>query len=109
MDRYLDICTWSDCGKGCPSDKPYTLTTDTGGPYSDNNRCKWYDTEFGIKYDLRKLCCPKKDSFRNCKWKRGGYCSEQCSNGQITLDLDPQGTGYVGLCHNGKPLYLAGS
>ncbi|KAF2223854.1 hypothetical protein BDZ85DRAFT_296016 [Elsinoe ampelina] len=108
--RFLDICTWSDCDKSCPSDKQNVLTFDTGGPRS-NPRCdaegsigpkrnEMYDATKGAP-GFRKLCCPKPDSFKNCQWKGAKVCSEQCDNGQITLDLDPRGPGEK-TCDNGR-------
>lgn len=106
MKRYLDICTWSKCGGSCPSDKPHVLTTDSGGPRGARERCSYSSDDYGIYYETRKLCCPKKDSFKNCKWKKGGICSEQCNNGQITLDLDPEADGYGARCHNGMSYFF---
>ena len=115
LKRYLDVCTWTKCNAACPSDKQNVLTVDSGGDIN-NNRCdgfvdngiwaspdsegKWDDPKTGSSYH-RKLCCPKKDSFKNCEWKSGKTCSEQCSDDQITLDLDPQGPG-VNQCGFGK-------
>lgn len=102
-DQYMNICTWTECGRDpkCPDDKPHKFTTDTGGPRG-NQRCLFWDTDIGHISEHRKLCCPKEDSFTNCHWRRGGYCSEQCSNGQVTLDLDPAGGGLGATCHNGR-------
>lgn len=119
MQQYLDICTWTKCGESCPSDKQNVLTTDSGGPRDEGNRCDgykdgdvftnpsgqsddWKDPTKGTK-NHRKLCCPKADSFKNCGWKNSKVCSEQCGQGQITLDLDPQGQGGY-YCDNGKLL-----
>lgn len=117
MQQYLDICTWTKCGDSCPSDKQHVLTTDSGGPRDEGPRCDgytdgdvftnpsgqsddWKDPTKGTA-NHRKLCCPKADSFKNCDWKDSKVCSEQCGQGQITLDLDPQGQGGY-YCDNGK-------
>jgi hypothetical protein len=116
MQQYLDICTWTECGGSCPSDKQNVLTIDSGGPKGAGKRCDDYDPNDIITnpagysdddYDPkkgskahRKLCCPEKDSFKNCSWKSGKGCSQRCDNGQITLDLDPQGKGGR-YCDNG--------
>ncbi|RSL40913.1 hypothetical protein CEP54_015977 [Fusarium duplospermum] len=105
MKKYLEICTWSSCGGSCPPERPHVLTTDTGGPLGGKRCRQSVDFESGAMwYAKRKLCCPKKDSFKNCNWKYGSFCSQQCGNGQITLDLDPQGPGtrIGGFCHNGR-------
>ncbi|RSL95244.1 hypothetical protein CDV31_013975 [Fusarium ambrosium] len=105
MKKYLEICTWSSCGGSCPPERPHVLTTDTGGPLGGKRCRQSVDFESGaMSYAKRKLCCPKKDSFKNCNWKSGNFCSQQCGNGQITLDLDPQGPGTSigGFCHNGR-------
>ncbi|KAF4212956.1 hypothetical protein CNMCM5878_000587 [Aspergillus fumigatiaffinis] len=117
MQQYLDICTWTECGGSCPSDKQNVLTIDSGGPKGAGKRCDDYDPNDIITnpagysdddYDPkkgskahRKLCCPEKDSFKNCSWKSGKGCSQRCDNGQITLDLDPQGKGGR-YCDNGR-------
>lgn len=110
-DRYLDICTWSECNEGCPNDKPHVLTTDTGGPKS-NSRCSNPDGGNGgggSPFDPepsagnRKLCCPREDSFKNCKWSSGKVCSTTCPVNQITLDTDPRGPKANGhTCDNGR-------
>lgn len=123
MKRYLEICSWTKCGEKCPNDKQNVLTWDSGGPIDGGPRCDNHQPdgdpfEDNPEEDLttegdpedptkgtegkRKLCCPKPDSFKNCSWKKGKYCSEQCGKGQFTLDLDPQGQGGK-YCHNGKP------
>ncbi|KAF5557753.1 glycosyl hydrolase family 18 [Fusarium napiforme] len=111
MEQYMDICTWTKCGGTCPSDKQHVLTVDSGGPADENERCSddfvngafdddAQDPSKGQK-SRRKLCCPKKDSFSNCSWRSANVCSRQCDNGQITLDLDPQGMGGA-FCGNGR-------
>ncbi|KAF5980123.1 glycoside hydrolase family 18 protein [Fusarium bulbicola] len=108
---YMDICTWTKCGGTCPSDKQHVLTVDSGGPAGENERCSndfvngafdddAQDPNKGQK-SRRKLCCPNKDSFSNCSWRSANVCSRQCDNGQITLDLDPQGMGGA-YCGNGR-------
>lgn len=92
------------------------LTWDSGGPSGQGDRCDGQsnsaplsdEVEAGDASDAakgtdgkRKLCCPKSDSFTGCEWKSSKVCSEQCSDGQITLDLDPQGKGGK-YCNNGK-------
>ena len=108
MERYLDICTWSDCNKECPSEKPHILTTDTGGPKA-NKRCSGDASRGGDPINLeappgtRSLCCPKEDSFKNCHWESKKVCSGSCSIDQITLDLDPRGPKGDGRsCDNGR-------
>jgi chitinase len=105
MKRYLDICTWTECDKPCPSDKPHQLTTDTGGP-KDNSRCGWKgsgDPFSGEGTGFRRLCCPKENSFGNCNWESGKVCSSTCALGKITLDLDPRGEDpRSSSCHNGR-------
>ncbi|KAF5974968.1 glycoside hydrolase family 18 [Fusarium coicis] len=103
MEQYMDICTWTKCGGTCPSDKQHVLTVDTGGPADENERCSDNFVNGAFDDDAqdpnkcqksrRKLCCSKKDSFSNCSWRSANGCSRQCDNGQITLDLDPQGMG----------------
>lgn len=116
MQQYLDICTWTECGASCPADKQHVLTVDSGGAIG-NTRCDDYvngdvftnpagyssDDDDPTKGDKshRKLCCPAADSFKNCGWKSSKVCSEQCDNGQITLDLDPQGQGGY-YCDDGR-------
>jgi len=110
MERYLDICTWSECNEGCPIDKPNVLTTDTGGPKS-NSRCSApgsggggspFDPSGGTA-GVRKLCCPREDSFQNCEWSSSKVCSSTCAINQITLDLDPRGPDpKSSTCGNGR-------
>ncbi|OAL51441.1 hypothetical protein IQ07DRAFT_586945 [Pyrenochaeta sp. DS3sAY3a] len=105
MERYLKICDWTECGKSCPSNKPYTLTTDTGGP-KKNPRCGWEgsgDPFSGEGTGIRRLCCPREKSFGNCEWESGRVCSSTCKLGKITLDLDPRGPDpRMSSCHNGR-------
>lgn len=105
MKRYLEICTWTECNKSCPSDKPFELTTDTGGP-KNNPRCGWKgsgDPFSGEGSGIRRLCCPRKNSFGNCNWESGKVCSSTCALGKITLDLDPRGPDpRSSSCHNGR-------
>jgi hypothetical protein len=70
MEQYLNICTWTKCGGDCPSDRPYELTTDSGGP-KENSRCTDAMNALVDPQDAKKrrLCCPSKDSFRNCGWE----------------------------------------
>jgi hypothetical protein len=70
MEQYLNICTWTKCGGDCPSDRPYELTTDSGGP-KENSRCTDATNALVDPQDAKKrrLCCPSKDSFRNCGWE----------------------------------------
>lgn len=61
MERYLKIYTWTERDKKCPSDKPFQLTIDTGGPKA-NKRCGWEgarDPFSGEGAGIRKLCCPR--------------------------------------------------
>ncbi|KAI0123659.1 hypothetical protein BJ170DRAFT_659563 [Xylariales sp. AK1849] len=116
MKQYLNICSWTECGGSCPSDLQHVLTVDSGGAIG-NTRCDDYSNgdvftnPAGYSNDdsdptkgsssHRKLCCPSANSFTNCNWKASKVCSEQCDNGQITLDLDPQGDGGY-YCDNGR-------
>ncbi|KAF1988220.1 glycoside hydrolase family 18 protein [Aulographum hederae CBS 113979] len=109
LQRYLDICTWTECGGTCPSDKQHVLTTDSGGPKA-NARCAYDSGGTGGPDAMdsntpasrrRKLCCPSEQSFKNCGWRSKKVCSEQCGPDQITLDSDPQGEG-AGSCDNGR-------
>ncbi|CAG7942048.1 unnamed protein product [Penicillium salamii] len=104
MEQYLKICTWTKCGGKCPSDRPYELTTDSGGP-NPNGRCTDSTNALvdpqGAKN--RRLYCPSKNSFRNCGWNSAKYCSSTCGLNQITLDLDPLGKSSANNpCHNGR-------
>jgi chitinase len=111
MERYLKICDWTKCGGTCPSDKPFELTTDTGGP-KENTRCSMGSSGGGSPFDgpvseenngMRRLCCPRKDSFGNCNWESSKVCSSTCALGKITLDLDPRGPSpSSSSCHNGR-------
>ena len=105
MQRYLDICTWTKCNEKCPSDKPHELTTDTGGPVA-NPRCEWKgsgDPFSGEGSGIRRLCCPRKNSFGNCNWESSNVCSSTCDLNKITLDLDPRGPDpRSSSCHNGR-------
>lgn len=110
MNRYLDICTWSECNEGCPDDKPHVLTTDTGGPKS-NSRCLPRASGGGVSPSdpaggtagTRKLCCPKEDSFKSCEWSSKKVCSATCGINQVTLDLDQRGPDpKSGTCDNGR-------
>ncbi|CEL00910.1 hypothetical protein ASPCAL00502 [Aspergillus calidoustus] len=68
MEQYLNICTWTECGVPCPVDRPYELTTDTGGPLG-NGWCPATLFELILYGSLpvRTLCCPQKDAFMNCQ------------------------------------------
>ncbi|KAJ8110045.1 hypothetical protein OPT61_g7002 [Boeremia exigua] len=105
MERYLKICSWTGCDEKCPSDKPHQLTTDTGGPKA-NERCGWDsagDPFSGEGRGIRRLCCPRENSFGNCNWEGSKVCSSTCPLGKITLDLDPRGPDpRTSSCHNGR-------
>lgn len=119
LRQYLDICTWTECEGACPSDKQHVLTTDAGGnsstcdPHVNNDAFNNsppggpqgdYDDPTVGSNSVRKLCCPRADSFKNCGWRNGDVCSNHCDDYQITLDLDPLGAGLPGAyyCANGR-------
>ncbi|RPA81152.1 hypothetical protein BJ508DRAFT_117192 [Ascobolus immersus RN42] len=100
--RYLEICTWSKCSsnrkdqcKTVPG-KPFELTRDAGGMSGSescqaNNHWLDYNPRGFVTVYRRSLCCPKKDSFKNCGWHWGKECSESCPDGKIELAKDQRG------------------
>lgn len=107
MEQYLNICTWTECGAGCPSDKPWLLGSDVGGTgkrcpatsYTDPNSFFGSTT---YDYSQRSFCCPSQTSFRNCNWYSAKECSEACPQNQIEIDQDAGGPGGYDFCGWGR-------
>lgn len=111
MAQYLKICTWTDCNKDCPADKPIIKTTDVGGSSSQNpsytchadSHVDSHDREtYYYNYEQRKLCCPSEDSLKNCDWHNKKECSEACPDNQIEIDSDAGGKDGKSWCGWGR-------
>nr|WBV74231.1 putative chitinase [Pestalotiopsis kenyana] len=109
----LELCSWTDCMGSCPDDLPYEATYESEweGPNLSPESEKCEDFRMYTLGSTAKFCCPAKDTYKNCEWKDGDYCTDTCPSNKVLVTQRPSivnsgddsdtkscSDGYVKLC-----------
>ncbi|OBT62696.1 hypothetical protein VE03_07107 [Pseudogymnoascus sp. 23342-1-I1] len=87
----LDLCSWTSCMGSCPTDLPYTYTYESEweGPNLSPISEKCEDLRIYTLGSTAKFCCPAADTYKNCEWLDGDYCTDTCPSDKVMITQRP--------------------